>query len=123
MDTGTTCKHCCTRTTIRPKEYYTNKQHASATSLERTVCLTAHRAESALAWRLDMNSTGGFRVLPMGSSVPVVPPKSAPSSSSDRYTILAAYLCDDSPALVPKTMESDTMVNFAPCCIKKCERK
>lgn len=68
-------------------------------------CLTAQRAESALAWRLDMNRTGGFRVLPMGSSVPAVPPKRPPSSSSDRYTILAAYLCEDSPGLVPKSIE------------------
>lgn len=57
--------------------------------------LTAHKAESALAWRLDMNKTGGLRVLPIGSGV--VPPKRAPSSSSVRYTILAAYLCADSP--------------------------
>ena len=71
-------------------------------------CLTAERAESALAWRLDINRTGGFRVLPMGSSVPVVLPKSPPASSSDRYTILAAYLCDDSPGLVPKSIESAT---------------
>ncbi len=43
-----------------------------------------------------MNKTGGLRVLPIGSGV--VPPKRAPSSSSVRYTILAAYLCADSPA-------------------------
>ena len=52
-----------------------------------------------------MNRTGGFRVLPMGSSVPPVLPKIPPSSSSDRYTIRAAYLCEDSPGLVPKSIE------------------
>lgn len=44
----------------------------------------------------------------MGSSVPPVLPKSPPSSSSDRYTIRAAYLCDDSPGLVAKSIESVT---------------
>lgn len=58
--------------------------------------LTAHKAESARACRLDMNKTGGFNVLPIGSGV--VPPKRAPSSSSVRYTIRAAYLWADSPA-------------------------
>lgn len=69
--------------------------------------LTALKAESALAWRLDMNKTGGFNVLPIGSGV--VPPKRAPSSSSVRYTILAAYLWADSPAS-EKAAGSDLMV-------------
>ncbi|CAB1118531.1 unnamed protein product [Ectocarpus sp. CCAP 1310/34] len=54
------------------------------------IILTVRKAESALAWRLDMNKTGGFRVFPIGSGV--VPPKRAPSSSSVRYNRLAAYL-------------------------------
>lgn len=70
--------------------------------------LTAHKAESALAWRLDINKTGGFRVLPIGSAA--APPKRAPSSSSVRYTILAAYLCADSPAPTEKSAGSDPMM-------------
>ena len=53
--------------------------------------LTMQRAESALAWRLDINRKGGFSVLPMGSDV-LLPPNIDSSSSSVRYTILAAYL-------------------------------
>lgn len=70
--------------------------------------LTAHKAESALAWRLDINRTGGFRVLPIGSGV--APPKRFPSSSSVRYTILAAYLWADSPAPAEMSLGSDPII-------------